>query len=87
MLILGLIEIKKIIPYSWKDNLKVFIRIIFSALVMGVFLSLLKDRINLFLLIIVAGLLYFLVLFLVGGIKKSDLNYILNSFIKSKKQI
>jgi O-antigen/teichoic acid export membrane protein len=87
MLILGLIEVKKIIPYSWKDNLKVFIRIIFSALVMGVFLSLLKDHINLFLLIIVAGLLYFLVLFLVGGIKKSDLNYILNSFIKSKKQI
>ena len=87
MLILGLIELRKIVSYSWRDNFKVFIRIIFSALLMGLFLSIFKEQVNLFLLIIIAGLVYFFILFLVGGIKKADLDYILKSFLKSKNNL
>lgn len=87
MFILGIVECRKIIDYKIKDNFFSFLRVFFSAIIMGAFIFIFKDIINLFLLCFLAMLIYFLVLFLLGGIKKADVFYILNSFKKSDKKI
>ncbi len=87
MFVLGIIECKKIIDYKIKDNLLSFLRIFFAALLMGVVIFVLKDLINLFLLCFLAMIFYFIILFLLGGIKKDDIFYVLNSFKKNNQKI
>ncbi|MDD4819166.1 MAG: flippase [Candidatus Colwellbacteria bacterium] len=87
MFVLGIMECRKIIKYRFRDNFINFLRILSSAILMGVFIYLLKNFFNIFLLCFVAMLIYFLFLFLFGGIKWADLNYIFNSFKKNKENI
>ncbi|HOZ53310.1 MAG TPA: flippase [bacterium] len=87
MFILGIIECKKIIDYRIKDNLLSFFRIFFSALLMGGLIFVLKNLINLFLLCFLAMVFYFIILFFLGGIKKDDIFYVLNSFKKNNQKI
>ncbi len=82
MFILGIIECKKIINYKFKSNIVNFLKIFLSSVLMGGLIIILKNQINIFLLCLIAMVLYFVVLFLLGGYKKEDLKYILKSFKK-----
>jgi O-antigen/teichoic acid export membrane protein len=86
MFVLGIIECKKIIDYKFKSNIVNFLKIFLSSVLMGGLIIILKNQINIFLLCLIAMVLYFVVLFLLGGYKKEDLKYILKSFKKDKPQ-
>lgn len=85
MFVLGIIECKKVIDYKLKDNFLIFIKIVSAALVMGLFILLLKNSINIFLLCFLSAIIYFLFLFFSGGFKKDEILYLINSFNLSKK--
>jgi O-antigen/teichoic acid export membrane protein len=84
MFVLGIIECRKIIDYKFRYNFVNFLRIALASALMGVFIVIFKALINIFVLCIIAMLIYFAILFLIGGFKKADLQYILNSFKKKK---
>ncbi|PKM91348.1 hypothetical protein CVU82_02000 [Candidatus Falkowbacteria bacterium HGW-Falkowbacteria-1] len=85
MFVLGIIECKKIISYSLKDNFLIFVKILLASLIMGLFIFLLKNSINIFLLCSLSAVIYFLFLFFSGGFKKDEILYLINSFKLSKK--
>ncbi len=85
MFVLGIIECRKIIEYRFKDSFFNFLKILISAILMGLFICLFKGVLHILLLCLVAMVLYFLFLFLFGGIRKADLSYILHSLKKSSK--
>jgi len=84
MFVLGIVECRKIIDYKFRYNFVNFLRIALASALMGVFIIFLKAVINIFVLCIIAMFIYFAILFLIGGFKKADLQYILNSFKKKK---
>jgi O-antigen/teichoic acid export membrane protein len=84
MFVLGIVECRKIIDYKFRYNFINFLRIALASALMALFLLFLKSMINIFLLCLLAMLVYFSVLFIIGGFKKADLQYILNSFKKKK---
>lgn len=84
MFVLGIVECRKIIDYKFRYNFINFLRIALASTLMALFLLFLKSMINIFLLCFLAMLVYFSVLFMIGGFKKADLQYILNSFKKKK---
>lgn len=85
MFVLGIIEVKKIINYKLRDNFSIFLKIIFSSILMGAFILIFINYLNIFLLCLVSALIYFLLLFLSGGFKKDEIAYLVNSFKLSKK--
>lgn len=84
MFVLGIVECKKIIDYKFRYNFINFLRILLASVLMGVFIIFLKSFINIFLLCFLAMIIYFIILFLIGGFKKADIQYVLNSFKKNK---
>ncbi|MFA7050037.1 MAG: flippase [Patescibacteria group bacterium] len=85
MFVLGIIESKKIIVYKFKENFSIFLKILFSSFLMGIFIFILKDSLNIFLLCLLSAIIYFLLIFFLGGFKKDEIIYIINSFKLSKK--
>ncbi len=85
LVILGFMECRKIISYNFKKNLINFSKILLASFLMALFVLFLKEELNILLLIVLAVLIYFSAIFLLGGFKKADLVYIINSFKKSKK--
>lgn len=56
------------------QKLSIFlVKVITTGLIMGIFILLLKSITNLFLLILVATILYFVVLYIIGGINDEDI--------------
>jgi O-antigen/teichoic acid export membrane protein len=84
ILVLGLISINKVIKYNKKYLVVNFIKILISAGVMGIVLWQLLFKFNFAILTILGVIIYFVVLILIGGIKKSNLTDILIS-LKIKK--
>lgn len=84
MVVLGLYWVKKTVKYNFKANIIVFLKTIFSALIMSGVLFYLKDSINVFLLALLGAIIYFLTLFLVKGFDKGDIKSVFNSFLKTK---
>lgn len=84
MFLLGIIECKKIIPYKFRSNLVSFLKILLSAFIMGIFILFFKNLINIFLLCLIAMIIYFSILFLFKGFKKQDIIYIISSFRRKK---
>lgn len=79
MFILGATAVKNIMPYNFSKNASVFLKSFFAAAIMsGVVLVVLPF--GLMLSIIAGGLVYPLGLFLLGGFKKADIEYIIRSF-------
>ncbi len=87
MFVLGIIESRKIIKYSFKSNIVSFLKIFLASILMGIFIFALKDIVNIFLLCFLAMIVYFLLIFVLGGIKKADIFYVLNSFNKGPKKV
>ncbi len=83
MFILGLATVRKIIIYKPLKNLKNLARVLFSSLLMGALIYFSKDYLNIFISTALGAILYFAVLFSIGGFKKEDLLSVYKSFKKS----
>lgn len=82
MFIMGIWWVPKIIEYRLSKNLKVFFKSLFSAILMSAVGFYLKEFLNIFLVMPLAGALYFVFLFAMRGIRKEDIVSVWNSFAK-----
>jgi O-antigen/teichoic acid export membrane protein len=84
MVALGFYWVPKIIPYRPKKILVVFLKAMLSAMVMGLAVFYLKTYLNIFIVVIVGGIVYFLTMFIVRGFTREDVLSIYKIFIKNK---
>lgn len=87
MFILGLYYVKKIIVYSIKKNLLILGKVFLASLAMGVLVFTGQAYLNIFILTILGGVLYFLFLFFLGGFRGADIISIYQSFKKTEATI
>ncbi len=80
MFFLGIAAINGIMPYSWRRNLIVFAKTIIASVLMGVLIFLGKAYLNVFLLVILGAISYFLALYALGGFRRADLASVFKSF-------
>lgn len=84
LLILGLIQIPKIIKLRAYKILPVFFKAACATAIMALMIFVLKPYINMFLIIGLSGFVYFAGLYLAGGFKKEDVASILKSFDRKR---
>jgi len=82
MFILGIVWVKKIIVYSPKKNLIVFAKALLAAGIMAVGIYYFKSWLNIFVVTLMSMILYFGLIYLLGGFQKADILYIIKSFRK-----
>ena len=82
MLILGLIQVPKIIEYRAKKILAVLGKSLLASALMIILIISLKSHLNIILIVPLAGLLYFAVLFFLKGFSRADLISLYQSFSK-----
>lgn len=82
MFALCFVPIPKIISVNYSRMLKMLARVALAAAVMGLAAYYLKSYINVFIVVGISGLLYFTLLFLLGGFHKEDIVSIIESFKK-----
>ena len=87
MFILGMQTVRKIIVYKAAKNLKMLFKVIGASVLMGLIIFYGKNYLNIFIITILGGGLYFIFLYLLKAIKKEDLLSIYKSFKKSEKEI
>jgi len=80
MTVLGIIWVKRIIPYHLTKNLKIFLKVLTASAVMGSLVFFGKDYLNIFLITAIGASVYFICLFIFGAFKKADLKSIAKSF-------
>lgn len=80
MVILGLTYVFKIIEYRPKANVPSFLKALFSSFLMAILVYSLKETMNPIPVAILAAVLYFVLIFVSGGIKKEDIRSIRASF-------
>ena len=80
MFILGMYWVKKIIPYRYGKNLKIFAKVLLASLVMGAIVFFGKNYLNVFVATIIGAGIYFTLLLILGGFKKADFASIAQSF-------
>jgi len=83
---LGMVVVPQIINYNAKNNLKTLGRSILATAFMAAFINY-YSTLNIFLLCLLAMIIYFFFSFALGSFKKADLAYILKSFKKSPPPI
>ncbi len=76
---LGLWAVPKVIKYNKKYLASSFLRSLFAAGVMGLILYLLLTKLHFIILGVLGVIIYFIVLYLINGFKKSDLKDLLSS--------
>ncbi len=82
MVTLGFYWVPKIIPYRSKKIWIVFFKALLSAIVMGLVVFYLKIYLNVFIVVMIGGVVYFASMFIVRGFTKADVMSIYGSFIK-----
>lgn len=85
MFVLGISVVSSITSYKAGKIVKMFFKSLFSVAAMVAFALYLKSFLNIFIVVAIAGLVYFLVLFLMKGFKKEDILSIYQSFTKRKE--
>lgn len=80
MFVLGMIIVPRIIEYKIKKNLLVLLKSFTAGLVMSFFIWYLKTTVNIFAVVTIGGVVYFVLLFVLGAFKKEDVISILQSF-------
>lgn len=70
---LGLIEVSKFISYDKKYLIEKFSKVLFSAVIMAILIFYLKSYLKIIFLIPLAAFSYFLVLFLIKGLKREEI--------------
>ncbi len=86
MFVLMMMQVPKIIVFKPRKVLLVFFKAFISVAVMVVVALYLKSMLNIFLVIIISGIVYFLFLFLFGGFKKEDIISVWNAFAKNQSK-
>lgn len=71
--VLGIIVVEKITAYDKKYLIVSLIRILFSCLVMGIIVLLLKNYFHFLLVSAIGALIYFIILYLIKGFTKDDI--------------
>lgn len=84
MFVLGIRECRKIIGGGFKSSWLSFLKVLLASLLMGALIVALRNSVNIFLLSLLAMIMYFALLLLLGGFKQADIAYIFNSFRKNK---
>jgi len=82
MLVLGLIQVPKIIEYRAKKILAVLGKSLLASALMIILIIYLKNYLNIILIVPLAGALYFAVLFFLKGFSREDLTSVYQSFNK-----
>lgn len=80
MFILGMYWVPKIIKYKPMNIVVVFLKSLLAVIIMSALVLFLKPLLNIFVIILIAGPVYFLGLFILGGIKRADILSIIKSF-------
>jgi len=84
MFVLGMWAVPQIIRYDYKKIIVMLIKSFLAVAVMGAVGYYLKNQVNLILTVILAGLSYFIALYIFKGFSKADLVSIYQSFNKNK---
>ena len=82
MFMLGISVVPKIIKYKFSKNVSILIKSFISVFLMVIFIHFFKEKLNLFVIVLMSGIVYFLVLYLLKGFRKEDILSITNSFFK-----
>jgi len=80
MFFLGIIWVKKIIPYRSRKNVIIFAKVLLASVVMGVIIYFGKTYLNVFIATIIGAFIYFALLLVLGGFKRADLTSVMQSF-------
>ena len=80
MFVLGMFSIRKIIAYRPRKNLKISLKAAAASAVMGLVIMFGKAHLNIFIITILGGCIYFGCLFLFGGFTKADIESVARSF-------
>jgi O-antigen/teichoic acid export membrane protein len=80
MLIMGLFSIRGLIIYRPAKNIKTLLAAFSSALLMALIIYFLKQYVHIFIAVIIGGIIYFVMLIPLGGLKKADIKSIIISF-------
>ena len=84
LFILGARLIKKIVPYSFKDNLWQSFKTLLATLITGLFIFLLLGIMNVWFTLLLAALVYFASILILKVLSKDDIMYVVYAF-KGKK--
>ncbi|OGF31986.1 hypothetical protein A3H09_03645, partial [Candidatus Falkowbacteria bacterium RIFCSPLOWO2_12_FULL_45_13] len=85
MLVLGLIQVPKIIVYRPRKILKVFIKALAASAIMMMVVIYLKNYLNIFIIVPISAIIYFILLYCLKAFKPEDILSIYRSFIKKQK--
>lgn len=86
LFILGILSVKKIIPYRLRKNSQTFLKVMAASIIMGLVILAGKAYLNIFVITILGGSIYFGCLFMFGGFSRADIESIIQSF-KRKREI
>ncbi len=79
--ILDFSVVRQIVKVHMLKIFSTFVKALLAAIIMFIFIIVIKPFVNIFLLIILSGFLYLMMLLLAGAIKKEDIRSIYNSFV------
>ncbi|MCF7860327.1 flippase [Patescibacteria group bacterium] len=83
MLLLGLFSMRGLIVYRPAKNAKTLLAALSSAFLMALIIYFFKQYVHIFIAVIIGGIIYFVALMPLGGIKKADIRSIITSFRRS----
>lgn len=83
MLVVGLSIVPSITAYDWRKVVLMLAKVLAASMVMGFFAQNLKNSLNIFLVVFIAGGIYLACLFILRAFTKEDVASILASFKKS----
>jgi len=84
LLILNLFWVPKVIKYNYKFLLIKLIKSLICAIVMAVIILYFKSSIHFTILIFIGALIYIILMYLIRGYTKTDLDYLWNKLIKKQ---
>lgn len=87
MFVLGMFAVRKIIVYRAAKNIRMFLKVVAASILMGLIIFCGKAYLNIFVVTLLGGSLYFIFLYLLGAIKKEDFLSIYKSFKKSGDKV
>jgi O-antigen/teichoic acid export membrane protein len=85
LLIASLIVARRIVPYSREYLFTIFLRALFAASVMGIVIYYLINTLHFIILIGIGAVIYLVIIYLSGAIRRDDIAYSVNALFKEKE--
>ncbi|PLX22193.1 hypothetical protein C0584_00360 [Candidatus Parcubacteria bacterium] len=82
MFLLGMFQIPRIIDIKFSNLFSISFKVVLSSLIMSAIVFLLKNTLNIFLVVFLSALVYFVALYILKGFKRDDIESIYNSVFK-----